>query len=675
MRSISVSGDLRLAIPVLVGWSVLASVLLLKTSNPLISSSEIAVAIGVLLLVGAFVIRWMPMVGLSLLTSGAVLLSCVLHLPTHIQTHPWDTHSDVTGVWWLSWAEILRTRFLEATSSFPSVGGQLIPGLAIGDTSRVSENLANAMKTVSLTHITAVSGANCVIVTASVMVLSGLCGAGRQLRIFCAVLALLAFVVLVTPQPSVLRAAVMALVVLAALFSGRPGSGLPLLAVATLLMLLWDPWWAIDYGFILSVSATAGLLLFSTPLTLSLSRWMPLWLATVISLPVSAQLMCQPFIILLTPQLPTYGVLANVVAAPAAPIATIVGLVACLVVWWAPGLAIPLLWMAWLPAEWVGQTATVLSRFPEANIPWLEGPVGSLVAACLSGLFFLVTLSPHTTVRRFSAATLAVSVAIWATTSLTSTLRFSAAIPTDWSIAACNVGQGDGLVLRSQGKIAVIDVGRKPEPFRHCLEQLGIQRIDLLVLTHFDQDHVGGLEAVMGKVDRAVVGQPENAEDQALLTELSRSGTRLQRGQQGLTGVLGDANWQVLWPDGKHPAMELGNPGSVTLLVAFPTYRALFLGDLGRESQTALMSSIDLPAIEVVKVAHHGSADQSAGLYELIEPKIGLFSVGSNNDYGHPRRETLNIFSGLGALMPRTDQDGLILVSASHEGLSVWTER
>ena len=120
--------------------------------------------------------------------------------------------------------------------------------------------------------------------------------------------------------------------------------------------------------------------------------------------------------------------------------------------------------------------------------------------------------------------------------------------------------------------------------------------------------------------------------------------------------------------------MEMGNPGSVTLLFTFPRFRALFLGDLGKEAQLAMMSTAHLPQVHVVKVAHHGSADQSSSLYGLIQPQIGIFSVGKDNDYGHPRRETLEILSQLGALTPRTDQDGLILISESSTRLSVWTE-
>ncbi len=619
-------------------------------------------------------LRRLPILGLTALTTSAVLWSWLIQLPHHVDHLPWEKTTPLGDPWWLAWAEHLRSAFLDATSTFPSFGGQLIPGLAIGDTSRVSENLSYSMQAVSLTHITAVSGANCAIVTASVMAIAALCGAGRRVRIVVAVCSLVAFVILVTPQPSVLRAAVMAVVVMIGLYSGRPGSGIPLLACADLFMLMWNPWWAIDYGFILSVSATAGLLLFSGPLASSLNRWLPLWLATVIAIPLSAQLVCQPFIILLNPQLPTYGVLANVIAAPAAPISTVVGLAGCLITWWLPGFAVPLLWLSWLPAEWIGQTATVLSRFPESQLPWISGPAGAISAAVVSAAILLMLLSSKKRVRNTLAVSVVVTVFTLTITSMVCGLRFTASIPSNWSIAACDVGQGDGLVLRSEKRIAVIDVGRTPEPFTHCLEQLGITHIDLLVLTHFDKDHVGGLDAVLGKVEVAVVGKPENPEDQGLLSELASSGASLHRGTQGLSGALGEAQWQVLWPDERHPLMDKGNPGSVTLLFTFPRFGALFLGDLGKEAQLAMMSTVNLPQVQVVKVAHHGSADQSRSLYEQIQPQIGIFSVGRDNDYGHPRRETLEILSQLGALTPRTDQDGLILISETPTGLSVWTE-
>lgn len=673
MNTVRVAGDLRLALPTLGSWLVLAC---FAQSNVVgISATKAgALVTGVLCCLLAFLfIRKLSVVGLWLLLTSALLISLGSRLPTHVEKHPWDQPTD-THAWWAAWAIPIRSAFLSATEQLPGVGGELIPGLAIGDTSRVGEQLSTAMKTVSLTHITAVSGANCVIVTATVMAVLSLCGAHRKLRLVVAVAALCAFVVLVTPQPSVLRAATMALIVIVSLYRGRPSSGIPILAIATLILLMWDPWLSIDFGMILSICATAGLLLFSEPISQSLSRFLPTWLAVLFSVPLAAQLTCQPFIILLTPTFPTYGVLANVIAGPAAPFATIVGLIASLVITWVPLLAVPLLWIAWLPAQWVGTTALSLSTFPIAQIPWISGFPGFAVMTAASCAVLILLLSARTSWRRLSGLLLTSAVVLWATTNVVQHMKFFHQLPPTWEIAACDVGQGDGLIIRSAGHIAVIDVGRKPQPMTRCLEQLGVTHVDLLVLTHFDKDHVGGLSALLGKVSHAIVGQPENTEDQDLLEQLSESGAQVIRGHSGMTGRLGEAQWEVLWPDGKHPLMDTGNPGSVTMLVTFPEFNALFLGDLGKESQLALLNSTHLPHVDVVKVAHHGSADQSATLYELIKPEIGIFSVGADNDYGHPRRETLDILEQLRALTPRTDEDGLVLVSESPTGLSVWTE-
>ena len=229
----------------------------------------------------------------------------------------------------LDWANGLRERFLAVTQRLPGEGGDLLPGLAIGDTSAVGDELDAAMKTSSLSHLTAVSGANCAVVIGLVLAGGRALALPRTVRLVCAVAMLLVFVVLVTPEPSVLRAAVMAGLVLFALLGGRPVRGVPVLALSVLALLVNDPWLARDFGFALSVLATAGLLLLAEPLAGALARWLPRWLAVVVAVPVAAQLACQPVLILLDASLPTYGVVANLLAAPAAPLATVIGLAAC----------------------------------------------------------------------------------------------------------------------------------------------------------------------------------------------------------------------------------------------------------------------------------------------------------------------------------------------------------
>ena len=675
MKSSRLSGDIRLALPTLGAWLVLVAVINISELHSSITTFHVEILVGLFFVLGLIGVRKNTVFGLWCFITAAFLQSCGFKLASHVQRVPWIKDEVTDEAWWSSWAIPLRSTFLSASEQLPGVGGQLIPGLAIGDTSRLSDNLVASMKTVSLTHITAVSGANCVLVTASAMLLLSLVGAHRKIRLIGALVTLFAFVVLVTPQPSVLRAATMASIVMFSLYRGRPSAGIPILASACIVLLLWDPWLSVDFGMILSAAATAGLLLFAQPLTHSLSRWMPQWLALVVSVPLAAQLACQPFVILLTPQFPTYGVLANLIAAPAAPVATMLGLLACLLYPWATHVAVPLLWLSWVPAEWVGFTAQFFSTLPHASIPWSSGFLGALSMAAISVIALLALISQLTLVRRVATVLLILVVSVWVTTQLVTQFRFTQSLPTDWDIAACDVGQGDGLIVRSDNRILVIDVGRKPEPMRHCFTQLGITHIDLLVLTHFDKDHVGGLEAVVGKVDHAIVGKPENSEDSSLLAELSQSGAQVSRGHSGMRGSLGHVDWHVLWPDGRHPTMEMGNPGSITLLVEFPRFNAIFLGDLGQEAQRELLNSSHVSDIDVVKVAHHGSADQSPALYEALQPEIGIFSVGADNDYGHPRQETLDILNKLHARTPRTDLNGLIIISSTAStGLSVWTE-
>jgi len=598
--------------------------------------------------------------------------------------------------WYLAWAATLRSSFLSATTTLPGDGGDLIAGLAIGDTSAVTDRLDASMKTSSLSHLTAVSGANCAIVVGLIMLGGAALGVSRPVRIAASVVVLLGFVVLVTPEPSVLRAAVMATLVLLALSRGSPVGGVPILSLAVLVLLIADPWLARDYGFALSVLATAGLLVLSGPIAGWLSGWMPRWLAVVIAVPVSAQLACQPVIILLAATLPTYGVIANLLAAPAAPVATVIGLLACLCLAVLPPVGMALCWLAWLPAAWIAGVAEFFAAAPGARLPWLAGTAGALLLAVLSGLVVLLAAGSGRW-RRPVAFGLAVASVVYLGVVGGSRASTMLSRPADWQIAACPIGQGDAMLVRSVGVIALIDTGEDPELLRNCLRELGITRIDLLVLTHFDRDHIGGAEAVLGMVDTVIAGPGDETADRLLLRRLAETGASVQQPWRGSAGMLGDLRWSVLWPTpatGSGPGaqsgstsvrggFEVGNDSSLVLefrgigeCVA-GCLSSLFLGDLGQEAQEAVMRGNALKPVDVVKVSHHGSADQSARLYERVAGIVGLIGVGAENSYGHPTVELLSTLQRSGTMALRTDTEGMILLApgADRGAITVWTER
>lgn len=584
-----------------------------------------------------------------------------------------DIHASAPPLW-LAWSGDLRTGFGRAAGSLGGDGGALVPGLAIGDTSAVGTTLDDAMKASSLSHLTAVSGANCAIVTAAAFALAAVAGFGRGIRIVVALLALVGFIVLVTPESSVVRAGAMAVVVLIALASGRPGGGVAALAVAVIALLCVDPWYARDYGFALSVCATAGLLLLAGPLARVMARVMPTPLAIVLAVPLAAQLACQPVLILLDPALSLYGVPANVLAAPAAPVGTIAGLVGCLLLPMLPSVGFALLQVAWVPASWIALVAHAAAALPFGRLPWIPDAAGAvlLVVCTALALWLVLDRSPKPRLRAGAIALLLIAVAVPVGISVGAPTLGRALRPGSWTLAACDIGQGDAVLLRSGGATALIDTGPDPAALRRCLEFLAIDRIDLLVLTHWDADHAGGTAAVVGLVDTVVHGPLDDERSSRARDPLIAGGAHVVEVDAGDRGFLGDARWRVLWPN---PGAAPGNDASVVIDIETPDYRGVFLGDLGEGAQRRLLAAAPIGAVDVVKVAHHGSADQSEELYEQLDAPVGIIGVGAENGYGHPTDRLLDLLARTGTAAVRTDRSGTALLTATEGGFSLWTQR
>ncbi len=571
------------------------------------------------------------------------------------------------------WAVLagLRERLAETARTFPPPGSALIPGLAVGDTDAVGEELGAAMTAASLTHLTAVSGANCAIVVGLAFGVAALCRAPRAVRVAAGLGTLTLFVLLVTPEPSVVRAACMAAVAMLAVGLGRPVAGLSLLSITVTVLLILDPWLALSLGFALSVVATASLLVLARPLARGLARWLPMPLALAIAVPLAAQVACAPLVALRDPSVPLLGVVANMLAAPAAPLATVGGFFACLL-GFLPALQHLLVGLAWLPAAWIGAVAEAVAAIPGQRVPWLAGPRGALLLVVV-GAALVVVVVPVRRLRAprvIGALILAVATGLVGAQAALVSVAAPWTTPAAWQVAVCDVGQGDALLLRSAGAVALVDTGPDPALLRTCLRSYGVDHLDLLVLTHFDADHAGGAEAVRGAVDVVVHGPPD-VDGAVLLGRLEAGGATVRPVVRGDGGELGSARWQVLWPPS--PTAAPGNDASVVLHVSGAEIPdTLLLGDLSAEPQARLRSSVTGLGIDVVKVAHHGSADQDDRLYDAIGARLALIPVGAGNDYGHPRARLLELLRATGAVVARTDRDGTLAVWREEDGLRLW---
>nr|WP_244320279.1 MULTISPECIES: ComEC/Rec2 family competence protein [Streptomyces] len=612
------------------------------------------------------------------------------------------------------WAGRLRDGLRAATDGLPGDARALLPGLVVGDTARITPELDDAFKATDLTHTLAVSGSNLTVLLALLIGPPGLArlterrGLAPRLGLSLRATALFAgaltlgFVLVCRPDPSVLRAAACGAIALLALAAGRRRSLVPALATAVLLLVLYDPWLARSYGFLLSVLATGALLVLAPGWSEGLRRrGVPPRLAEALGAAAAAQAVCAPVVAVLSARVSLVAVPCNLLAEAAVAPATVLGFAALATAPVAMPLAELLAWGASWPTRWIAGVARAGAALPGAGVDWPGSWPGALLLAAVTVAVVLAgrRLVRHPWWCRLCGALLLLALVRPAPL----TRVVTGWPPPGWRYAMCDVGQGDATVLAAgAGAGVVVDAGPDPAAVDRCLRQLGITRVPLLVLTHFHADHVAGLTGVLRGREVAAIETTgfEEPRQEAEFVEREAAGrhipvTRAVAGEERRTGPL---SWRVLWPPadtgppmgsgpltGPGPAAVLGpaaapefdgpNDASVALLVRTGGLRLLLLGDLEPPDQQALLRSpkaAGMTGVDVLKVAHHGSAYQDPELIRLVAPRVALISCGTGNPYGHPAPSTVAALRAGGALVLRTDRDGALAVGAGAErGLKV----
>ncbi|MGC5052731.1 ComEC/Rec2 family competence protein [Micromonospora sp. DT48] len=568
----------------------------------------------------------------------------------------------------------LRAGLQRACAPLPDDPGGLLPGLVVGDTSRLPDTVEEDFRATGMTHLNAVSGSNVAIITGAVLLLARWARAGPALAVGLSGLALVGFVILVRPSPSVVRAATMGAIGLAALAAGRPRAAVPALSAAVAVLVLVDPALAGDAGFALSVLATGGLLALAPGWRDGLRRrGVPPGAAEALAVPAAAQLACAPVIAGLTGTISLVAVPANLLAVPAIAPATVLGVAAAIIspIW--PAGAESVAWLAHWPAWWLVLVARYGARLPVGNLPWPGGVSGALLLAGLTVALLVAARRPL--VRRL-VAVCAVAAMLG---SLPVRLIASGWPPKGWVVTACAVGQGDTLLLPvASGRAVVVDAGPDPAAADACLRRLGVRRVPLLVISHFHVDHAGGVAGIFRgrRVDTVLIPQwSEPAVGRDLVRDAAAAhdvsvvpapaGWRYRAGAVELT-VLGP-------PHPMRGTRSDPNNNSLVLRATVDRVRILLTGDAEIEEQRELRERLspDLLRADVLKVAHHGSAYQDPAFLDAVRPAVALVPVGAGNTYGHPDEAVLARLARGGARVLRTDIGGDVAVVRSPRGLGV----
>lgn len=557
------------------------------------------------------------------------------------------------------------------TRHLPDDEAALVRGMTSGDTHGLGDRSEEIMQRAGISHLVAVSGANIALVLAAVIAPLLLSGVRRRPRLLIAGAAVAAYVWLVGEEPSVQRAATMVTPLLIARYVGVKASPVAALALTVALWSVLDPVTSASVGFALSALATAAILIGAPPLARAITEAtgerigkVP---ALVLAVPLVAQLACTPILVTLAPEVSAWAVPVNMIVGPVVGPTTVIGLIALLLgPVWAPAAQL-LNTVAAGGAHLVLLIARTADALPGSRIPVPEGTVGVLSAVAVIVVLTIAVAGRRSPLVRWAMAGILVAV-----TAPGVATHLPGREGQEWIVAACAVGQGDAVLLRSGSTTVLIDTGPAPEPLRECLNRLDVERIDLLILTHPHADHTGGRSALTGPrapAQQWVCPLPDATRDIAV-------GSSPQPVTTGETWQHDGLELEVLWPSSAEAAQsaalredgsgegDAANDCSVTVAATWPDgTRLVALGDLEPVAQREL-AALDPGPAHVVKVAHHGSRRQHDALYEQLDPKLALVTVGKENTFGHPTDHTLDLLGVVGAQVVRTDLHGTVILPA-----------
>ena len=556
----------------------------------------------------------------------------------------------------------------------------IVLGVVLGEDEGLPAHVQDDFRASGLYHLLAVSGQNVAFLAAGIYGLGWLLRLSRTVRELSVLGVIAVYVLAVGWQPSVVRAGVAGGLASLAWLAERPNDRWHFLAVGVFVLMAWMPTALLEPGFQLSFTAVAAIFVAVPRVRGTLDGYpVPAGVADALAVALACGLVTAPIVLLHFGEAPVYTVLANVVAFLAAPLVLGLGLLAALVDPVSPAAAAGLASLAGWAAAWLELVARVVADLPSARI----GTRKALFLVLCAHTAWLAVREARRRLRVRPERLAAVVLLVAAAFAVVATAWVAARPGPAWDppaglrVTFLDVGQGDSILLETPRARVLVDQGPPEADVAQQLTGMGVRSLSALVLTHPQRDHVGGAADVIRRIRIAQVLDPgleaTGPEREEAVAAARARGIPVRVVRAGTSFKLGRLVLRVVWPADAGSATEDPNANAVVLTASYGATDVFLPAD----AESDVTARLPLAGMEILKVAHHGSEDPGLGA-ELRElrPRIAVISCGRDNEYGHPRAETLAALEGSpGLAVYRTDEDGRIVVESDGEKLSVRTAR
>lgn len=563
-------------------------------------------------------------------------------------------------------APILRQKILSLLGRmFPADTVAFAKALLIGDTSGLSYETVTALKVSGIYHIVAVSGMHVSILFALVYML---CGKHRIFTAIFGIPVLCLFAAVAGFSPSIVRACVMQVLMIVALLADKEYDPPTALAAAVLLLLAANPLTITSVSFQLSVGCMVGIFLFTQRIHDYLLKETPLgpakgksikakltrWTVASVSVTLGAMSVTAPLCAVYFGSVSIIGILTNLLILWSISFVFYGIIAACVLgALWLP-LGIGISWTLSWPIRIILWVTDMISRVPVASVYTSSVYIVAwLIFAYILLTVFLKTKKKHPVVLTgcLLAGLVGAIVCSWIEPRLD-----------DFRFTAVDVGQGQCLILQNEGKYYMVDCGgdtgdKAADKASQLLLSQGIFRLDGLIITHYDEDHAGGVEQLLSRIPADAIYLPViDGENEIRDTLTQKHGDKIQWVEKELS--LNEVDITVYPSNDREDA----NESSLCILFQPEDCDILITGDRSFDGEAALMDQVSLPDLEIIVAGHHGSRTSTSwDLLNVTRPEIAVISVGAGNRYGHPTWETLERLNLFGCGVYRTDLEGTII--------------